>query len=596
MTSLSDLEVAIGPLIERAWTLYKVGNFVAALDLASEAVRRSPEALDAHYVRTLALASCGSTPAALEMYRGSPLAESGAEDHQALEARLLKDLAWAAPPGEQPSYLIAAAARYEEIHRRTSGVFSGINAATLSALAGEEASARAIAQEVDAALSRGPPAESSGLAAYFHWVARVESAAVLEDYATVALAMQEADRLERRNLWARARTGRQLSHLARVRPRLGTLLEAWHVPAVGVLLDPDSLVRAETQSDAAGSRAEPVLVFYAAPGGGPDRRIAALRAAGMSVHVVAAHAERANPAVWRQTEGEPHDSPLDSLVDVSGLHLDLSQGTEEERRALCADVALGASISRALQLRVPWCTLALEDGHVRVGSALNSAALRAALQDRTLSVHGRPARFAHPAGAGDGTPRTVPGASASPVGSRPTAILFADLVGYSRLGAGQVHYYWSELMPRMAAALVPFASDILLKKTWGDAVHAIAGRAGAAARIANAIRAVAAEATAPLSGAAPAAYRISLHWGLVEEGFDPIDGGPSFFGPQLSLCARAEPVTPPGGVYVTEPFAARLALEGDADFECAYVGKLALPKQYGELRLLSLQRSGASLG
>ncbi len=39
-------------------------------------------------------------------------------------------------------------------------------------------------------------------------------------------------------------------------------------------------------------------------------------------------------------------------------------------------------------------------------------------------------------------------------------------------------------------------------------------------------------------------------------------------GSHVSRTARIEPVTPPEAVYVTEPFAAALALEGRAEFSC----------------------------
>ena len=54
--------------------------------------------------------------------------------------------------------------------------------------------------------------------------------------------------------------------------------------------------------------------------------------------------------------------------------------------------------------------------------------------------------------------------------------------------------------------------------------------------------------------------------------------------------ARVEPVTLVGQVYCTPPLAAMLALENARDFDCDYVGKVRLAKDYGELALYRLSR------
>jgi hypothetical protein len=48
-------------------------------------------------------------------------------------------------------------------------------------------------------------------------------------------------------------------------------------------------------------------------------------------------------------------------------------------------------------------------------------------------------------------------------------------------------------------------------------------------------------------------------------------------------------VTPPGSVYVTEPFAAAIALEPDGKFACDYVGHMPAAKGYGNLRMYLLR-------
>jgi class 3 adenylate cyclase len=71
---------------------------------------------------------------------------------------------------------------------------------------------------------------------------------------------------------------------------------------------------------------------------------------------------------------------------------------------------------------------------------------------------------------------------------------------------------------------------------------------------------------------------------------DPVTQALSFMGSHVSRTARIEPVTPPGSVYVTEPFAAALVLAGRDDFVCDYVGHMPAAKDFGRLRMHSLRR------
>jgi adenylate cyclase len=72
---------------------------------------------------------------------------------------------------------------------------------------------------------------------------------------------------------------------------------------------------------------------------------------------------------------------------------------------------------------------------------------------------------------------------------------------------------------------------------------------------------------------------------------DPVLDELGFMGSHVSRTARIEPVTPPGIVYVTEPFAAALELDGRTEFGCDYVGHMAAAKDYGRLRMYRLRRT-----
>jgi class 3 adenylate cyclase len=553
----------------RGRTLLEVGNFVAALDIARQALEQWPDDAALLHTAILAMASCGSTTTALSMFHASALAHSDDEDHAALEARLLKDLAWHSPAKERNDRLLTAAARYHEIHLRSRGTYSAVNAASLFAIAAEEEHALSVAREILPVLSDASPQGMTELQQYFHWATLAETAAVLDDAGLFARASAAADRLERNNLWARARTYMQLTRLGDVRPALQAAIEQWHRPQVAFLAvdePPYWICKRELGTvpvDAA-------LVFCARSQRISPAAIERFLAQGTSVHLFVERIAD-SPNVLLPLTGSPGRK---AALDVSELHLDTSLGTESERYATCVQAALGMSINRALDAGVPWSCLCISEEEVRPVCVLDRPELEAVLA------------------AGECAPAEDALGRGSSGSTRPVAVLFADVVGYSGFSAAQVQKYWSWLMPKVGEVLKGHASHILLKKTWGDALHAIVRDATTAAHIALRLRHLAEQAWSAQERDSVPTFRISLHFGLVDEGIDPVEDSRNFFGPQLSLAARVEVVAPPGGIYVTEAFAARLTLEGSTAFNCSYVGSVKLPKGYGEFRLLALQPRG----
>jgi class 3 adenylate cyclase len=90
------------------------------------------------------------------------------------------------------------------------------------------------------------------------------------------------------------------------------------------------------------------------------------------------------------------------------------------------------------------------------------------------------------------------------------------------------------------------------------------------------------------------ALRLAAHVGPVFPIIDPVLRMAAFMGSHVSRTARVEPVTPPGEVYVTEPFAAAIALGGGSETRCDYVGHLPSAKDFGRMRMYRLRRAGRS--
>ena len=535
-----------------AWRLQRTGNFVAAFDCAQEALRRFPESQALAYLSVLALASCGSTEAALEAFHATSLSVSPHEDFAALEARLLKDMAFSRR-ADADLLLTQAAEAYERAASRTDGTYSfrtrrcsGRSREMPQGLASGGSVARRVTE------LNVPSGEE---AAYFHWATIAEAALVLGDRSLLQGAVLRANPLCRQNSWARSRTFLQMRRLCFVRPECADIVDRWYRPPVGLLLSSDQLPAPIETHDNLDDSDRPALVYCV--GGGARGGWRDLTARGIQLHVIHAMAPDA-PSGPPLAAGQPRDaSGHEDSHTWSSLLLD--EGDDHDRS--CAEAALGLSLGHADALSARWVVLARSGGGWRVERNPDRECIRAAIASPLDGLEGRP-RY---------------------------GFLFADAVSYSSLNAADTRRYWTQLLPKTAAEVLRrHAASIVLRKTWGDAVHAVFRTASAAVAAALEIQAATAKLAEELEPGRRLSFRIAVHYGAADRGFDPVEETPSIFGPQLSYAARIVPVAPPGGVFVTEPCAAQLSLERAVDVRCSYVGTTSLAKSYGRVRLLML--------
>jgi class 3 adenylate cyclase len=162
------------------------------------------------------------------------------------------------------------------------------------------------------------------------------------------------------------------------------------------------------------------------------------------------------------------------------------------------------------------------------------------------------------------------------------ALLFADVHHYSHLNESQIPTFVREFMGTVADTLGTgrLAPDI--RYTWGDALYFVFPSAEAAARYALQLQdALLAKRWVRLGLPADLSLRIALHAGPALRCMDPIQRERNYIGSHVSWAARIEPVTPPGQVYASEPFAALASIEQASHVTCEYVGATILAKGYG---------------
>lgn len=194
------------------------------------------------------------------------------------------------------------------------------------------------------------------------------------------------------------------------------------------------------------------------------------------------------------------------------------------------------------------------------------------------------------------------------------SMLFADLVGYSKLTENVIPELVNVFMARVSklAANSPHAPMSL--NTWGDAIYAVFDFAKDAGAFALELTQMVEEGRGDWiknglyyeekreEGLVkqPIRIRVGLHTGPVFMTYDPVVRQRVFNGAHVNRAARIEPVARPGEVYASEEFAALSELSraedksrglggGGSSFVCEYAGSMRLAKGYpGRFRIYRL--------
>ncbi len=181
------------------------------------------------------------------------------------------------------------------------------------------------------------------------------------------------------------------------------------------------------------------------------------------------------------------------------------------------------------------------------------------------------------------TPLILPPSPANRTRRTIRAMLFADVAGFSGLPEPYLPAFFIEFLTLVEQELK--TTPTLFQNTWGDGLYLVFADVVTCARFA--LRLLQrlesfdfASFGFKLTEGKKPGVRIGLHTGPVFEGYDAVIGRNNYFGSHVSRAARIEPVTAPGCAFVSEQFAAALAMMPGHDFECEYLGLQPLAKDY----------------
>ncbi|WP_442508904.1 tetratricopeptide repeat-containing protein [Novipirellula sp. SH528] len=172
------------------------------------------------------------------------------------------------------------------------------------------------------------------------------------------------------------------------------------------------------------------------------------------------------------------------------------------------------------------------------------------------------------------------------------AMLFADVVGYSKITEEEIPLFIDEFMSRIAACVAASGIKLETWNTWGDAIFFVFRNVEEAGLTALQITELVNSIDWKTHGfERQLNLRTGLHVGPVYRLIDPITRMWTHTGAHVSRAARIEPIAPPGEVYASEAFAAVAAAENVTSFRCNYVGVTPMAKGYGDFPTYHVRRA-----
>jgi hypothetical protein len=571
------------------------GDVLVAFDHASSALEADPDALDARYVAALSLARAGAperAERAAEELRARLARTPGAppslrEDADALVARLAKDRALRSEGEARAAGLREAATRYAAVAEAFGSHFAAVNAATLWLLAGDRARARELA-----ALAR----TLAGTAArpgdrYWRAATLAEAALVLGEVDAARGALAEAAALAGPDVAALATTRRQLRLVCDASGTDARVLAEIAPPGVVHFCGTRSLPNERAHELRASVREyvdrRRVGFGFGSLAAGADILIAeVLLDAGAEVHIVlpfdsdAFERTSVEPAGVEWVERFRKCAARATTVTYAS---DSEYLDDDELFRHAARIAMGHAVNRSRLLDAEVEQVALWDGADR-GAPAGTA--RDVEQWHALGLPSHIVSVANDDGA-------RPEMSHAPRPARAVrGILFADFRGFSRLRDQQFATFVEVVMGALADVLGRHGDAVLWRNTWGDAVQAICDDVVTTAACALGFQEAVAGLDLARAGLPEDLHlRIGAHVGPVIPVRDRVLGREAYMGRELTRAARIEPLTPTGEVYVTDAFAAVLAIDGRDAYLTEYVGRITTAKNFETIPMYRLRRA-----
>ncbi|MGB0411280.1 MAG: adenylate/guanylate cyclase domain-containing protein [Pikeienuella sp.] len=585
------------------------GELLSAIDLAREQadLAQDDELRDLIRVEeVILLARIASSEEAREKFYEYHLDEALASGARSLNARLRKDLGFAADNAADKARLLresrdeylTIAKGHDPASEWGEYEYNGINAVSLS----REIDDMAAVADVVEALSGPEPQDN-----YWSWATRAElliatGAPADEARAALATAMAQADA----GLSAQASTLKQLTRVAPDHPALAALRPgpvlhfSGHMIAApgadfGRVLAVNEPALTE-RVNAALTEIDPSVVYGSLASGVDILVVEWALAAGRPAVVFLPFREAAFFALSVAPAGAQWVARARACLDhdltqLRFLTRDDATGDDAHAFAAVAHLAMGSAILHADNINANAVQLVVWDGEDSGGVAGAAADRRVWQASEHEQVEVDVADLGARAPASSRQPQ-------GPIADPPrqaAALVFGDVKNFSKLNERQLPTFVSEVMGAVAKALddtsAQYGDDCAsFVNTWGDGVFAVFASPSPAAFFARRLQdRMTALPLSDLGLPKDLAIRLGMHFGVVYRQIEPVTAERNYFGEAVARAARIEPITTEGRVFVSEEFAAELALDPNAPASTEYVGERDTAKKYGRFRLYRLR-------
>lgn len=585
----------------------QLGEPLIAYDILKEGLKKSPENLRLKQLMALALARSGASKKANNIL--TELLAQGNEDVETicLLARTYKDLAKQSKnQTTRQQQLSLAAQKYQQAYQKSQDIYPGINAATLKLISGDSETAEAIAhlvkQQCQAQL---PPSENLTNQDYWTLATLGEACLILQQWSESKQWYRQAVQIAKHRYGdhcsTRSNAKLLLEYLEGSSQRI---LEWFDIPRIAVfsghLIDapnrpqPRFPPHLETQVYQALRQklAEHNIQFgYACAACGSDILFleAILERSG-EIHMVLPYPE----AQFRQdcvdiipgsNWGERFQRLLQSATSVSvavnSVYEEDTSIYEYTHRLLH-----GLGKMRAQTLDTELVPMAVWDG--KPGDGFGGTATMV----ETWQKWGYQVEIIHPQ-TSKPSQLIFNKPEIKPSKHRPImAILFADVVKFSRLNEQQIAPFVEHFWGSIANLEIEKGYQSVMKNTWGDALYYVFDSVADAGKFALDIGELINSTDWTTKGLPEDLnLRISLHAGPVYPYINPITKKQNYSGNHVTYAARIESITPPGKVYCSQEFAAVSCAENVQSYTCDYVGQIPLAKKYGTLPIYHVHKN-----
>lgn len=602
----------------------EAGHPSHSYEILKEGLSRNPKHPELTYRAALALARCRSTQTAAAMInqllQDLPESDPITCDVFSLAGRLAKDR-WemTSDPTEKTRRAWESTANYKCAFKLSNDYYPGINAATMSIIAGDDS----LGKELAAKIKKQCLEEISNKGTNDYWLTATlgEACLLLNQQKEAADWYQQATdsiKHDYGNLAAIRRQVKILSNIITVDDAIAKILKIPNVVVfTGHMIDapdnkesrfpPEMEIPVKQAISDAIERIGADFGYCSAACGADILFIEAMLSRGAEIHVILPFKKEDFITTSVAFAGNEWCHRFNDVIErVEHFHYATEEGylNDDSLFEYCASLMSGMSILRANLLETEPVLLAVikSGSNFKIGGTLANVSNwekcghKAEIIDltniRPISSNEESKKSETKENlARESIDQNMNTKLSHSISREIKTMLFADVVGFSKLGEEETPSFFVNFLNEVASTIHSHAVQPVFCNTWGDGLFLVYDDIEIAADVALHLRdTIRNKEWEDVGLPKDTNIRIGMHAGPVFSADDPIIHKKNFYGSHVNRAARIEPVTIPGSIFISEQTACLLTLTNNQNFICDYLGPIDLAKKYGTGVLYRLRR------